>query len=196
MTQDERNRISTSKIMESAIKEFALSGYDRGSVNAICTSGEISKGILYHYFATKDELYLACIRACFSALVSYLNENAPKDGDAESILDGYFTARSRFFRDNDAYRALFCQAVLTPPSHLKNEIREIREEFDELNTELMTSVLRNVELSEGMNTDDVIAVFRDYQDFMNARSGSSDFTVHEEKSRMALKILLYGVVRR
>ena len=33
-----------------------------------------SKGIIYHYFADKEELYVICVAECFNALTSYLTQ--------------------------------------------------------------------------------------------------------------------------
>ena len=65
MKQEEKNRRSRTHILEHAFAEFALQGYLGASVNAICAAGSISKGLLYHYYADKDTLYLACVERCF-----------------------------------------------------------------------------------------------------------------------------------
>ena len=43
--------------MDNALAEFARQGYGASSVNAVCSAQGISKGIIYHYFKTKDALY-------------------------------------------------------------------------------------------------------------------------------------------
>ena len=40
--------------MDNAMEEFARQGYGASSVNAVCSAQGISKGIIYHYFKTKD----------------------------------------------------------------------------------------------------------------------------------------------
>lgn len=58
--------------MDSALAEFAVQGYGASSVNTICAAQGISKGIIYHYFKTKDDLYLACVEECFQLLTEHL----------------------------------------------------------------------------------------------------------------------------
>ncbi|MEG1748002.1 MAG: TetR/AcrR family transcriptional regulator, partial [Oscillospiraceae bacterium] len=72
MKRDEKNLISRRKILDSALAEFGTQGYGMSSVNTICTAGDISKGILYHYFRDKDELYLACVQELFDSLTEHL----------------------------------------------------------------------------------------------------------------------------
>jgi AcrR family transcriptional regulator len=68
MKREEKNQLTRRKVLESALAEFAEKGYDAASMNNLCMAGGVSKGIVYHYFTDKDELYLACISECFTML--------------------------------------------------------------------------------------------------------------------------------
>lgn len=46
------------RILESVIKEFADKGYEKASTNEIVKDAGISKGILFHYFQNKKNLFL------------------------------------------------------------------------------------------------------------------------------------------
>lgn len=46
------------KILEAAIREFADKGFEKASTNEIVKEAEISKGILFHYFQNKKNLFL------------------------------------------------------------------------------------------------------------------------------------------
>lgn len=46
------------RIVNAAIKEFGQKGYDNASTNAIVKEAEISKGLLFHYFQNKKQLFL------------------------------------------------------------------------------------------------------------------------------------------
>ncbi|WP_163103446.1 TetR/AcrR family transcriptional regulator [Peribacillus alkalitolerans] len=46
------------RILNAAMKEFALKGYDNASTNEIVKEAEISKGLLFHYFQNKKQLFL------------------------------------------------------------------------------------------------------------------------------------------
>ena len=65
MKREEKNQQTQRRIMDSALAEFAEKGHGGSSVNTICAAQGISKGIIYHYFENKDELYLACVEECF-----------------------------------------------------------------------------------------------------------------------------------
>lgn len=202
MKREEKKLISLHKILENATQEFAQQGYGLSSVNTICNTGGISKGILYHYFKDKDELYLACLKNCFERLTASLKRDATDIlGTADECLERYFHVRWSFFEKNPQLRPLFCEAVISPPAHLKHEILEIRADFDALNVFILTELLEKVPLQPGITVDEVVKIFRLYQDFINARYQMENFEEygwkqHEQICRRSLQILLYGVAER
>lgn len=57
------------RIVNAAMKEFALKGYDRASTNEIVKEAGISKGLLFHYFQNKRHLYLFLFDHCYNMIV-------------------------------------------------------------------------------------------------------------------------------
>lgn len=202
MRREEKNRQSRARIIDSALNEFSERGYGLSSINTICDGGNISKGILYHYFSDKDELYLACMKACFDQLVTYLHEHGVlENGSVETRLQEYFDMRLAFFQENPRFQKLFCEALVVPPGHLLREIEEIKADFDTLNVRMLNAILDQVKLRSGITKNDVVDVFRQYQDFINIQDrrmsdGIIDITAREAHRRRAVDILLYGVVER
>lgn len=202
MKREEKNQQTKRRIMDRALEEFSRKGYGASSVNAICGAQDISKGIIYHYFQTKDDLFLACVEECFERLTEYLEENVRLTApDAQRKLEEYFLARGDFFRKYPVYQRLFHDAVIAPPSHLKGEIQNIKYRFDSFNIQILECLLEPVSLRPQIRREDVIELFRQFQDFINARYSFADmseeeFDVQEENRRKALDILLYGVMER
>ena len=60
MKQREKTELTVQRILSAAIAEFGVNGYAGGAVNNICKAG-INKGLIYHNFKGKDELYLTCL---------------------------------------------------------------------------------------------------------------------------------------
>jgi TetR/AcrR family transcriptional regulator len=46
------------RIINAAMKEFAQKGFDNASTNEIVKAAEIAKGLLFHYFKNKQQLFL------------------------------------------------------------------------------------------------------------------------------------------
>lgn len=202
MKRDEKTQIMRCKIMDSALAEFSRQGYGASSINTICTAQNISKGIVYHYFKTKDVLYLACVEECFQQLTEYLQTNISYENSSiEKQLEIYFTLRTRFFQTYPVYQRIFCEAVTAPPAHLKSEIQKCKQNFDTLSTQILRQLLNPVSLRPDISIEDVIETFRQFQDFINIRYQMTDLNGHsfeerEENCLKALNILLYGVIQR
>ncbi|MCS4470020.1 TetR/AcrR family transcriptional regulator [Clostridium botulinum] len=45
-------------ILEAALEEFAIGGYENASTNKIVEKASISKGLLFHYFGNKKGLFI------------------------------------------------------------------------------------------------------------------------------------------
>lgn len=187
--------------MDSALAEFSRQGYGASSINTICAAQDISKGIVYHYFETKDELFLACVAECFQRLTEYIRENMVEPGDMAYCLEEYFGIRTRFFRSYPVYQRIFCEAVMSPPAHLRAEVQTCRQDFDALNLQILERLLAPLSLRPGISQGEVIETFRQFQDFINIRyqiedANGREFEAREENCRRVLDILLYGVIER
>ena len=202
MKREEKNQQTKRRIMDSALAEFSRQGYGSSSVNTICSAQGISKGIIYHYFSTKDSLFLACVEECFLLLTEYLtNQMQETNGNVKEQLEKYFTARISFFSEHPVYQRIFCEAIISPPGHLKSEVQKRTKAFDLLNIQILEHLLSSVTLRPQITTSEIIETFRQFQDFINAKYpvaelSASEFEAHEKSCRRALDILLYGVLER
>ena len=200
MKREEKNQLTKRRIINGALKEFSQNGYRGGSINSICVIENVSKGIIYHYFESKDELFLTCVEECFDKLTSYINKKTVLvKGEVNKHLEEYFKLRSEFFRSNPIYQKIFCEAIINPPKQLKGKIQEKMKNFEELNIKLLSFLLDQLELNKHFSRAEIIDTFRQFQDFINSKYQISDLTSEEfdKHERMCLKvlnILLYGVV--
>lgn len=202
MNRDEKNLQTMQKIIDSALVEFSKKSYSEASLNTICATGNISKGIIYHYFKDKDTLYLVCVKKCFDALTSYLDDVVIIDNlSVDVALECYFDARIAFFREHQLYLGVFCSAIMNPPSHLLTAINEISSNFDAQTFSILTILLKTVKLRSDVTIEEVIKVFCEYQDFVNTRFqmkavGKGTLKEHEARCYHSLQIMLYGVIAR
>lgn len=204
MKREEKNALSRQRIIEAAMKEFSAKGYAGASLNTVCAEHGISKGIIYHYFKDKDELYLVCTEACFEALTTYMKEKMYYfNGSLEEKLQNYFRERIRFFAGNPLYLGIFADAVFSPPPAMVHKIADCRREFDELNVCVLTEFLRSKPLRKGLSIPAIVEDFKSYMDFFNMRfkeafresvSTENVLQQHEERCHRMLDILLHGVI--
>ena len=204
MKREEKNALSRQRILDAAMEEFSGKGYEGASLNTVWEEKGLSKGIVYHYFKDRDELYLLCVERCFDALTAYMRDVAGKlNGPARERLQTYFDGRLRFFVENPLYLGLFADAVFHTPAVLSDQIALRRQSFDQLNISVLTELLKSEPMRKGLSPEAVAEDFRMYMDFFNLhfrsaiRSGQPVGEIlmeHEKRCHRQLDILLYGVM--
>ena len=119
MTQKERQERSRRAILQAALEEFGAAALDAVTMDSICANHGISKGMMYHYYANKDELFLACAADIFQALDGYLRREAGALAELPVIeaIKGYFLLRGSFFQGRPLEKHVFENAVPHPPKH-------------------------------------------------------------------------------
>ena len=62
------------RILEAALVEFANKGYRKASTNSIVKDAKVSKGLLFHYYISKKELYIFLYRVALETIANELYE--------------------------------------------------------------------------------------------------------------------------
>ncbi|MBQ7740396.1 MAG: TetR/AcrR family transcriptional regulator [Eubacterium sp.] len=67
------------KILEVGIEEFSSKGYENANINVIAKNAGISIGLMYKYFATKEDLFITCIQRGIKILDDALDDIMKSD---------------------------------------------------------------------------------------------------------------------
>ena len=198
MKKSEKTEITVSRIIEAAMDEFGKNGYAGGTVNNICKAG-INKGLLYHNFAGKDELYLTCLNQSCGKLMQYIQE---REGTKDP--ERYMAVRMEFFNACPREAHIFFEALLNPPAHLSGEVRQALAAFNELNETMYRETLDSLTLRDGISKKDAISYFHLMQLMVNGYFSSPAFqgTALQKKMEMhemivpkLLNCMLYGIAK-
>lgn len=157
MKQQERQKKSKEKILQAAITEFSASGYDKVTMENICTRHGISKGMMYHYYSGKDDLFLLCVQNMYQMMQQYLEENMAelKKKDALHALKEFWMLRESFFGEHPPFKNIFENALLRTPPHLFEKIEEIRGPIEALNRQFLHRTIGKIELRENLKKENV-----------------------------------------
>lgn len=74
------NEEKRAKIVESCIHEFGAYDFEKASLDRIVERAGISKGGLYEYISSKEELYLYIVDLSYGLLYKHLHGSLEKDG--------------------------------------------------------------------------------------------------------------------
>lgn len=157
MKQQERQKKSKEKILQAAITEFSASGYDKVTMENICTRHGISKGMMYHYYSGKDDLFLLCVQNMYQMMQQYLEENMAEleKKDALHALKEFWMLRESFFGEHPPFKNIFENALLRTPPHLFEKIEEIRGPIEALNRQFLHRTIGKIELREDLKKENV-----------------------------------------
>ncbi|MEW9095879.1 MAG: TetR/AcrR family transcriptional regulator [Clostridiaceae bacterium] len=204
MTQKEKSKISKDKILNAAIVEFGTKNYGDASLNNICNDNNISKGLIYHYYKNKDDLFLSCVKYCFDQFVDYLQSEEFDQNDFQSIIQKSLDLRYVFFKDNIYLSHIFFNIVLQPPMHLKEEIKVLRKNFDDFNMNIYRFALSKIKLREGITEEEAMEYFGILQETFNGYFQSKTYEnydlnglikSHEITLGKILNIMIYGIAK-
>ena len=92
-----------SRILEAALVEFAAKGYKKASTNTIVREAKVSKGLLFHYFISKKDLYI------------YIFKHAKETVQADLY-------KGVNFADKDVLNRIFSAATVVIDSYLKHKL--------------------------------------------------------------------------
>ena len=198
MKKTERTELTVSKILGAAMEEFGVNGYSGATVNNICKKG-INKGLIYHNFRSKDELYLTCLENSCQKLVTLIEES----GCVSDQLQ-YMKLRMHFFTEYPHEAHIFFEAILQPQENLRNRIQQILQPFEEINENIYRSVVSGITLRDGITEEDAIAYFRQMQRMFNGYFSSTAYRCmaldeqireHEMNLSKLLDFMLYGIAK-
>lgn len=122
-------------IMDTALELFAQNGYDTTSIKQIAKKAGISKGLMYNYFQSKEELVETILNKGIDDMLEILDPNNDGEIDPEE-LEFFINETLRILKENRVFwRLYYSISVQTSVFKL------IENRIDELYKPIMTKML-------------------------------------------------------
>ncbi|MDA4847824.1 TetR/AcrR family transcriptional regulator [Hoeflea poritis] len=122
-------------ILKAARKEFASAGFDGARVDRIAAKSKHSKGLIYHHFQSKDELFRSVLVQMYQELSEenkelFLEEFEPQAGVIRLIEHTF-----DYFANNPDFIILINAENLMKAQHLRKS-EDVRKSFEPLRASL------------------------------------------------------------
>jgi AcrR family transcriptional regulator len=105
---------------------FARDGYHGASMDEIATLADVSKPMVYAYFGSKEQLYLAYVERTGRELLDRLERSGRSEGPPLDRLRARITEFLAFIEEHrDGWRVLFAEAASSRP--VAEEVADLRE---------------------------------------------------------------------
>ena len=122
--QEEKRKL----ILAASVRVFARKGYHTSRVGDIAEEAGIAHGLLYHYFASKEEVLETVFRENWSELLEAFRRVEESDEPPLTQLEGITKLLLRSWRnDPDLVRVMVREVARSP--QLQGQVEEIREGF-------------------------------------------------------------------
>ncbi len=117
-------------IKETALELFAEGGYSTTSISNIAKKARISKGLMYNYFDSKEDLLKQIIIGGMQNFLDLLKVEDLNNIQKEE-LEAFIGSNLNLFRINTHYYTLYFSLVFQPNTYklLENEMKEIFEKI-------------------------------------------------------------------
>ena len=123
VTQDKRKRI-----LDAAVRVFAEHGYHGARVGDIAKDAGVAHGLLYHYFASKDDVLRTIFVENWGELIVRFRAVEAADEPAEAKLEGIAKILLRTWRNDPALVTVMVREVARSQL-LQEQVEDVREAF-------------------------------------------------------------------
>ena len=115
-------------ILDAAIRVFAERGYHGARVGDIAEDAGVAHGLLYHYFASKDEVLRTIFVENWGELIGRFRAVEDADESASEKLEGIAKILLRTWRNHPALVTVMVREVARS-QQLQAQVTEVREAF-------------------------------------------------------------------
>jgi AcrR family transcriptional regulator len=122
------HRAKRKQILDAAIRVFADHGYHGSRVGDIARDAGVAHGLLYHYFASKDDILRTIFVENWGALIARFRGVEASEEPAPAKLEGIAKILLRTWRNDPALVTVMVREVARS-QQLQDRVDEVREAF-------------------------------------------------------------------
>ena len=114
-------------IIEKATCEFAEKGYKGAGLSAIAKNAGVSVGVIYKYYADKEELFQACVRKSIDYLDEALSRAGEEGKDLPKMIRALVRQTQTACRERPEYFRMYHQITTSDDAAQVKQLAEIIE---------------------------------------------------------------------
>jgi len=158
LNQDDARR---SRILEAALAEFAEKGYKKASTNTIVKEAGVSKGLLFHYFISKKDLYIYLYKFAIDTITTELYEGVNfADKDVINRVRQSTLVKIGSYINHPLFMSLFEKFPLVDDEDMIKQILAFHLKVEEDTYEKLFSNIDYYAFNDTLNIDRCLQVVR------------------------------------
>jgi AcrR family transcriptional regulator len=192
------------KIVQSSIEEFSEHGFEKASTDRISQRAEVSKGLIFHYFGSKENLFMIAMNKCIDDAISeFQGMELPKD-DFISILMKMMEVKYKFFMNNPMHYKMLVGGFYNSPKKLKADLEKRYIEIRQVGINILIDIIKGLPMKKNIAAEDIVSIMSaitsiiesKYIPLFSIESSSYEkyYDVVKDEYIRLMNILMYGIL--
>lgn len=197
--------INRERILRAAVAAFGEHGYEGASTNQICADAGISKGLLFHYFKSKENLFMEVLERCRAEVAAAMEPvDASVPEEPLTALNNFYQRQLDFFSSHPHHYRIMVQLPQGHSALLEEFFRKERARFENALSLGLRLYLSRSPVRAGIDREMVLELVTDLVIHLQEKYLSPAVMLDiplEERMRMmqkemamALEVISYGIL--
>ncbi len=193
--KERQKRIKT--ILKSALELFSENGYERTTTDEIADYAGLSKGLLYFYFDSKEEIFVSLLIDGMDQLIERLRNHVNPEDPPEKQLMVFIETEYDYYSQNIKFLKLLnstYSGYLLGKISPRNRERFIAKHYEEM--QILQEIFdkgKKTMVFKNINTDDLIFSLAGLMHgLLIMKPGPKDL---EAMKNLTIELFLYGIKR-
>ncbi|MGV6872102.1 TetR/AcrR family transcriptional regulator [Pseudochelatococcus sp. B33] len=122
-TRARQNGGSRDKILSAALQEFAMKGIDGARVDEIALASGVNKNMIYHYFGSKENLFVEVLESVYETVRSRQDDLSLKELDPVSAMRALIEHTADIWIEVPELNRLLASENLHKAAHVKKSTK-------------------------------------------------------------------------
>lgn len=192
------------KIIQASIEEFSEHGFEKASTDRISQRAEVSKGLIFHYFGSKENLFMTAMNKCIDdAIKEFENLELPQD-DFISILMKLMEVKYKFYLNNPMHYKMIVVGFYNSPKKLKAGLEKRYVEIKQVGINILMDIIKGLPMKENIAAEDIVSIMSGITGIieskyiplftMESTSYEKYYGVVKDEYIRLMNILMYGIL--
>ncbi|SFG60997.1 TetR/AcrR family transcriptional regulator [Sporolactobacillus nakayamae] len=193
-------------ILDAAIHEFAVKGFERASTNQIAKSSGVSKGLIFHYFDSKEKLFEKSVDYAVRFMMKELDyENWKLSSDMLADMRKICEMEVHVYKKYPDIYQFITNAFAQPPERLTDKMISLYNELNAMTPDFVGDTIERLDLKDdvdaGLLKEVLLCLFNDYSNRTMAylkkypNSSIDDLKPLIERLFAMMEMTLRGLIR-
>ncbi|WP_313341947.1 TetR/AcrR family transcriptional regulator [Sedimentibacter sp.] len=192
------------KILESSLGEFAEYGYDKASTDRISRRAEVSKGLIFHYFGSKENLYMTTMNKCIDDIFEEFDSIEFPDTDFISRLMKMMEVKYNFFIKHSQHYKLIVNGFYDSPKKLQEKLKHRYSELKQIGYAIFVDMIKEMPIKKDISIDEIVSIIASITNVIESKyiylftdgtvSFEKSYDIVKEEYLRLINIIMYGIL--